>query len=72
MSRRRLRSYAAGAILLSVLLWVAQALIGLSYSDDGETSPWFLLVVKWIALALVLASLPVLMWTLARSQRRDV
>jgi uncharacterized membrane protein len=71
MSRRTARKWAAVAIALSVALWVAQALIGLTYSDDGETSPWFLLVVKWVALALVLASLPVLTWTLVRAPRRD-
>ena len=71
MSRRRLRLWAAGAVLLSVLLWFAQALIGLNWYDEEEAYPWFLRAVQWIALALVLASLPVLMWTLMRTPRRD-
>ena len=70
MSRRRLRAWAAIAIALSVALWVAQALVGLNFYDEGE-HPWYLLVVQWIALALVLASLVVLTWTLTRAPRRD-
>jgi hypothetical protein len=70
VSRRRLRAWAAIAIALSVALWVAQALVGLNFYDEGE-HPWYLLVVQWIALALVLASLVVLTWTLTRAPRRD-
>jgi hypothetical protein len=71
VTRRRLRLWAMGAIVASVLLWVAQALIGLNLYDEEEAYPWFLRALQWIALALVLASLPVLMWTLMRSPRRD-
>jgi uncharacterized membrane protein len=71
MSTRRLRSWSAGAIAAAVGLWILQALIGLNYSDEGEAYPWYLRAVQWVALALVLASLPLLMWTLLRS-RRDV
>jgi hypothetical protein len=71
VSRRRLRTYASGAIVVSVVLWLAQLLIGANYYGEEEAYPWFLRAVQWIALALVLASLPVLMWTLMRSPRRD-
>jgi uncharacterized membrane protein len=71
MSTRRLRIWSAGAIAAAVGLWILQALIGLNYSDGGEAYPWYLRAVQWVALALVLTSLPLLMWTLLRS-RRDV
>jgi hypothetical protein len=72
MSRRSARKWAALAIALSVALWVAQALIGLNWYDEEDAYPWFLRAVQWVALALVLASLPVLTWTLMRSARSDV
>ena len=74
MSRARLRIWAVVAIALGVVLFIAQALIGLNYYGEGEPLPWFLRAVQWIALALVLASLPLLMWALVlpRSPRRDV
>jgi uncharacterized membrane protein YdjX (TVP38/TMEM64 family) len=70
VSRRRLRAWAAIAIALSVVLWIAQALIGLNFYDEG-VQQWYLRAVQWVALALVLASLPVLIWTLGRSPRGD-
>ena len=71
MSARRLRTWAAVAILVAVGLWILQALIGLNYSDEGETYPWFLRAVQWLALALVLISLPLLFWALTRSRARE-
>jgi uncharacterized membrane protein len=72
MTRRSARKWAALAIALSVALWIAQALIGLSWYDEEDAYPWFLRAVQWIALGLVLASLPVLVWTLMRSPRSEV
>jgi hypothetical protein len=72
MSRRTARKWAALAIALSVVLWIAQALIGLNWYDEEDAYPWFLRAVQWLALALVLASLPVLVWTLGRSPRSEV
>jgi len=69
VSRRRLRAWAALAIGVSVGLWVAQALIGLNYYDEQDSYPWFLRAVQWLALALVLGSLVVLMWTMSRPRR---
>ena len=69
MSRRRLRTWAALAIGVSVGLWVAQALIGLNYYDEQDSYPWFLRAVQWLALVLVLGSLVVLMWTMSRPRR---
>jgi len=69
VSRRRLRTWAALAIGVSVGLWVAQALIGLNYYDEQDSYPWFLRAVQWLALALVLGSLLVLMWTMSRPRR---
>ena len=71
MSARRLRTWAAVAILVAVGLWILQALIGLNYSDEGETYPWFLRAVQWLALALVLISLPLLFWALTRARVRE-
>ena len=71
MSARQLRTWAALAILVAVGLWILQALIGLNYSDEGETYPWFLRAVQWLALALVLISLPLLFWALTRSRARE-
>ena len=71
MSARRLRTWAAVAILVAVGLWILQALIGLNYSDEGETYPWFLRAVQGLALALVLISLPLLFWALTRSRVRE-
>jgi hypothetical protein len=68
MNRRTARKWAALAIALSVVLWIAQALIGLNWYDEEDAYPWFLRAVQWIALGLVLASLPVLVWTLTRSR----
>ena len=72
MSRRSARKWAALAIAVSVALWIAQALIGLNWYDEEDSYPWFLRAVQWLALALVLASLPVLVWTLGRSSRSEV
>jgi FtsH-binding integral membrane protein len=69
VSRRRLRTWAALAIGVSVGLWVAQALIGLNYYDEQDSYPWFLRAVQWLALVLVLGSLVVLMWTMSRPRR---
>ena len=69
MSRRRVRTWAALAIGVSVGLWVAQALIGLNYYDERDSYPWFLRAVQWLALVLVLGSLVVLMWTMSRPRR---
>jgi hypothetical protein len=72
MSARRLRIWSGLAIVVAVALWILQALIGLNYSDEGESYPLALRAVQWIALALVLGSLPLLTWALLRSSRRDV
>ena len=70
MSARRLRLWSALAIAVAVGLWIAQALIGLNFYEEGE-QPWYLLVVQWIALILVLASLPMLIWAMTRSRPRE-
>jgi FtsH-binding integral membrane protein len=70
MSAGRIRFWSAVAIALAVGLWIAQALIGLNFYDEGE-QPWYLLVVQWIALILVLASLPMLIWAMVRSRPRE-
>jgi hypothetical protein len=58
---------------LGVVLFVAQALIGVTYYDEQDSYPWFLRALQWIALGLVLLSLPLSMraLSLARSERRD-
>jgi hypothetical protein len=58
---------------LGVVLFVAQALIGLNYYDEQDSYPWFMRALQWIALGLVLLSVPLSMLalTLARSDRRD-
>ena len=70
MSASRLRNWAAVAIAVAVGLWIVQALIGLNFYEEGE-QPWYLLVVQWIALILVLASLPMLIWAMTRSRPRE-
>jgi FtsH-binding integral membrane protein len=70
MSARRIRFWAAVAIAVAVGLWIAQALVGLNFYDEG-VQPWYLLVVQWIALILVLASLPMLIWAMMRSRPRE-
>jgi uncharacterized membrane protein len=70
MSVRRIRFWAAVAIAAAVGLWIAQALVGLNFYEEGE-HPWYLLVVQWIALILVLASLPMLIWAMMRSRPRE-
>jgi uncharacterized membrane protein len=70
LSARRLRFWSAVAIAVAVGLWIVQALIGLNFYEEGE-QPWYLLVVQWIALILVLASLPMLMWAMMRSRPRE-
>jgi hypothetical protein len=72
MTPRSARKWAAVAIVVSIALWVAQALIGLNWYDEEDAYPWFLRALQWLALALVLASLPVLVWTLMRSPRREL
>jgi uncharacterized membrane protein len=74
MSKVRLRIWAVVAIALGVALFIIQALIGLNYYGEGEPYPWFLRAVQWVALALVLVSVPMLMWALGlgRPSRRDV
>jgi hypothetical protein len=71
VTRRRLRNWGALGIGLSVGLWVGQALIGSNYYGEQDSYPWFLRTVQWFALALVLGSLGVLMWTMS-SARRNV
>jgi hypothetical protein len=58
---------------IGVGLFVAQALIGVNYYDEQDSYPWFLRALQWIALGLVLLSVPLSMraLTLARSKRRD-
>jgi uncharacterized membrane protein SpoIIM required for sporulation len=70
MSARRLRLWSTVAIAAAVGLWIGQALIGLNLYDEGE-QPWFLLVVQWVALILVLGSLPMLIWAMMRSRPRE-
>jgi uncharacterized membrane protein YgdD (TMEM256/DUF423 family) len=73
MSRRRLMIWAGLAMALGIVLFIAQALIGLNYYDEQDSYPWFLRALQWIALGLVLLSVPLSMraLTLARSERRD-
>jgi hypothetical protein len=58
---------------LGIVLFVAQALIGFNYYDEQASYPWFLRALQWVALGLVLLSLPLSMraLSLARSKRRD-
>jgi hypothetical protein len=70
MSARRLRFWAVVALLAAVGLWILQALIGLNFYDEGE-QPWFLLALQWIALLLVLSSLPLLVIAMTRSRSRE-
>ena len=73
MKRRPLLVWAGIAMALGVVLFVAQALIGANYYGEQDSYPWFLRVLQWIALGLVLLSVPLSMraLTLARSERRD-
>jgi hypothetical protein len=71
MSRRTLRKWAALAIVAAVALWIGQALVGMNYYGEEEAYPWFLRAIQWVALALVLGSLPLLMWALTRSTRGE-
>jgi hypothetical protein len=73
VKRRRLLLWAGIAMALGVVLFVAQALIGVNYYDEQDSYPWFLRALQWIGLGLVLLSLPLSMsaLTLARSERRD-
>jgi peptidoglycan/LPS O-acetylase OafA/YrhL len=71
MTARRLRVWAMVAILLAVGLWILQALVGLNFSDEGEEYPWYLRAVQWLALGLVLLSLPMLVLALTRSRARE-
>jgi uncharacterized membrane protein YhaH (DUF805 family) len=70
MTARRLRFWAVIAILAAVGLWILQALLGLNFYDEGD-EPWILLVVQWIALLLVLSSLPLLIIAMTRSRSRE-
>ena len=70
MTARKLRFWSAVAIAVAVVLWIVQALIGLNFDEEGE-HPWYLLVVQWIALILVLTSLPMLIWAMMRSRPRE-
>ncbi len=73
MKRRRLLLRAGIAIALGVVLFVVQALIGANYYGEQDSYPWFLRALQWIALGLVLLSVPLSMraLTLARSKRGD-
>jgi hypothetical protein len=71
MTARQLRKWSAIAIVLAVVLWIAQALIGMSWYEDEVAYPWFLRVVQWTALGLVLLTLPVLLWAMTRSRPRE-
>ena len=73
MKRRRLLLRAGIAIALGVVLFVVQALIGANYYGEQDSYPWFLRALQWIALGLVLLSVPLSMraLSLARSERRD-
>jgi uncharacterized membrane protein YgdD (TMEM256/DUF423 family) len=73
VSRRRLVLWAGIAMVLGIVLFVAQALIGLNYYEEQDSYPWFLRGLQWIALGLVLLSVPLSMraLTMARSERRD-
>jgi uncharacterized membrane protein YhaH (DUF805 family) len=71
--RRRLLLWAGIVMALGLVLFVVQALIGANYYGEQDSYPWFLRALQWIALALVLLSLPLSMraLSLARSERRD-
>jgi hypothetical protein len=73
VKRRRLLLRAGIAIALGVVLFVVQALIGANYYGEQDSYPWFLRALQWIALGLVLLSVPLSMraLTLARSKRGD-
>ena len=72
MTRGRMLGFAALALVLAVVLFITQALIGLNFYDEGEV-PWFLRAAQWIALSLVFLSAVLSMraLTLLRS-RKDV
>jgi hypothetical protein len=73
VKRRRLLLWAGIAMAIGLVLFVVQALIGANYYGEQDSYPWFLRALQWIALALVLLSVPLSMraLTLARSERRD-
>jgi uncharacterized membrane protein YgdD (TMEM256/DUF423 family) len=73
VKRRRLLVWAGLAMALGIVLFVAQALIGVNYYDEQDSYPWFLRALQWVALGLVLLSVPLSMraLSLARSKRRD-
>jgi hypothetical protein len=73
VKRRRLLVWAGLAMALGIVLFVAQALIGVNYYDEQDSYPWFLRALQWVALVLVLLSVPLSMraLSLARSKRRD-
>jgi hypothetical protein len=73
VKRRRLILWAGIAMALGLVLFVVQALIGANYYGEQDSYPWFLRALQWIALALVLLSLPLSMraLSLARSERRE-
>jgi hypothetical protein len=71
MTARRLRKWSAIAIAAAVALWIVQALIGMNWYEDEEAYPWFLRVVQWIALGLVLLTLPLLLWAMTRTRPRE-
>jgi hypothetical protein len=58
---------------LGLVLFVAQVVICANYYGEQDSYPWFLRALQWIALALVLLSLPLSMraLSLARSERGD-
>jgi hypothetical protein len=60
-------------MVLGLVLFLAQALIGANYYDGQDAYPWFLRALQWIALVLVLGSVVLSMraLTLAGSERRD-
>jgi hypothetical protein len=71
MTARRLRVWSAVAIVTAVVLWIAQALVGLNWYEEEDAYPWFLRAAQWIALALVLITLPLLFWAMTRSRPRE-
>jgi uncharacterized membrane protein len=55
VTRGRLLFWAVVTLVLAVGLFIAQALIGLNFYDEGE-HPWYLRMVQWIALLLLVVS----------------
>jgi ABC-type transport system involved in multi-copper enzyme maturation permease subunit len=70
VTRKQMLAWAAFAMVAAIVLFIAQALIGLNFYDE-QPIPWFLRALQWIALVLLFASvvLSARALTLVRSGR---